>query len=87
MNADIVPQFDEVSDFDLTPPEFFQCDVDDPFSPVHFPDHPGFGAPSAVGIPLRTMPGPVGLASEDFSAEKMFLLKSTNHLTRFLKIV
>jgi hypothetical protein len=71
---DPLPAFeDEVSDFDFVPPEFFQgedsslpgggCDLS---FPIHFPDHPGFGAVSAVGVPLRAMPDPGGLVSGDF---------------------
>jgi hypothetical protein len=74
----------EVTDFDFDPPEFFQGEDPpppggscDPSFPIHFPDHPGFGAVSAVGVPLRAMPDPSGLVSGDSSKKDLCVWSNT----------
>jgi hypothetical protein len=78
--TDPLPAFsDEVSGFDLSPPD---CDgavlspaASDLLFPVHFPEHAQFGPASVVPVPARAMPGP-------FSCDETLVVGTKNGFVR-----
>ena len=74
--TDPLPAFsDEVSGFELSPPDWdgavLSPAANDLLFPVHFPEHAKFGPVSVVPVPARAMPGP-------FSSDETLVVGTKN---------